>query len=269
MSGEVVTELRDGVAWILLNRPDRLNAMNEALMDGLVAHLSAVARDPGARCVVLSGAGTSFCAGGDVAMMTDRHRGAGEENVGPRIDGQVSDLDRRFASIELLAGMAKPTVAMMRGWALGGGLCLALACDLRIAASTARLGVGFLQRAISGNFGISFLLASVVGPARARELAFLRDTVTAEEALAMGLVTMVKPPEELQEHTTEVALRLASGPTFAFGKFKDSLNFSTGAELRRIMHYEAVNSRLTSLSGDAREAAAALRDKRQPKFLGR
>jgi 2-(1,2-epoxy-1,2-dihydrophenyl)acetyl-CoA isomerase len=266
---EVVTELRDEVAWIFLNRPDRLNAMNEALMDGLVEHLADAARNPAVRCVVLSGRGTSFCAGGDVAIMTDRHRGApGEQDIGPRIDSQVNDLDRRFASIDLLVGMAKPTVAMMRGWALGGGLCLALACDLRIAAADARLGVGFLQRAISGNFGISFLLANVVGPARAKELAFLHDTVTADEALAIGLVTMVQPSGELEEHTVQVARRLASGPTFAFGKFKDSLNFATGAELRRIMHYEAVNSRMTSLSGDARESAAAFREKREPRFRG-
>ena len=128
--------------------------------------------------------------------------------------------------------------------------------------------MGFLQRAISGNFGISFLLAQLVGHARARELAFLRDSLTAAEALAIGLVTVVTRSEELEDETRAMCERLASGPTFAFGKFKDSLNFTTGVDLGRVMHYEAVNSRMTSLSHDAREAVAALREKRPPQFTG-
>ena len=269
MPDEVITEIHDAVAWISLNRPDRLNAMNEALMDGLVQHLEDAGRNPDVRCVVVRGTGGNFSAGGDVAMMTDRHRGVpGQADFGPQVDVQVKDLDRRFASIELLVGMPKPTVAMMRGWALGGGLCLALACDLRIAAEDAKLSVGFLQRAISGNFGISFLLAQLVGHARARELAFLRDSLTAAEALAMGLVTVVSRSEELEDETRAMCVQLASGPTFAFGKFKDSLNFTTGVDLGRVMHYEALNSRMTSLSHDAREAVAALREKRPPQFTG-
>ena len=205
MPDEVITEIHDAVAWISLNRPDRLNAMNEALMDGLVQHLEDAGRNPDVRCVVVRGTGGNFSAGGDVAMMTDRHRGVpGQADFGPQVDVQVKDLDRRFASIELLVGMPKPTVAMMRGWALGGGLCLALACDLRIAAEDAKLSVGFLQRAISGNFGISFLLAQLVGHARARELAFLRDSLTAAEALAMGLVTVVSRSEKSKTNSSDV-----------------------------------------------------------------
>nr|MDT0664232.1 enoyl-CoA hydratase/isomerase family protein [Micromonospora sp. DSM 115978] len=174
VTDEIVTEVRDGVAWVTLNRPDRLNAMNEALMDGLVQHLLAASDDRDVRCVVLTGAGGNFSAGGDVAMMTDRHRGTdGTVGIGSRLDAQVRDLDRRFASVRLLVEMPKPTIAMMRGWALGGGLCLALACDLRFAGADARLGVGFLQRAISGNFGLTYLLANTIGVAKAKEFAFL------------------------------------------------------------------------------------------------
>ena len=189
-------------------------------MDALVQHLDDAARNPDVRCVVLRGTGSNFSAGGDVAMMTDRapRRSCARPMFGPHVDAQVKDLDRRFASIELLVGMPKPTVAMMRGWALGGGLCLALACDLRIAAEDAKLSVGFLQRAISGNFGISFLLAQLVGHARARELAFLRDSLTATEALAMGLVTVVSRSEELEDETRAMCERLASGPTFRVWK---------------------------------------------------
>lgn len=269
MADEVATDVRDGVAWVTLNRPDRLNAMNAALMDGLVLHLQAAADDPEVRCVVLSGKGKSFCAGGDVAMMTDKERGRADQlDVGPRIDSQVRDLDRRFASVRLLVEMAKPTIAMVRGWALGGGLCLALACDLRFVAADARLGSGFLTRAISGNFGLTYLLANTIGPARAKEFAFLHEHVSADEALAMGLIHVVKGPDELERYTEQAAGRIAAGPTFAYGKFKESLNLVVGADLARVMHYEALNSRLTSLSSDARESSAALRDKRPPGFIG-
>jgi 2-(1,2-epoxy-1,2-dihydrophenyl)acetyl-CoA isomerase len=266
---EVLVDVQDGVAWIVLNRPERLNAMNGPLMDSLAERLGWAARDPAVRCVVLSGSGASFCAGGDVAMMTDSARGALErDNIGPRMDDQITELDRRFATIDLLVGMPKPTVAMIRGWALGGGLCLALACDLRFAADDAKLGAGFLKQGISGNFGLSFLLANVLGGARAREFVFMHESVTAEQALSMGLVTAVRPAAELESYTRLACARLATGPTFAFGKFKDSLNFATGTDLRRVMHYEAVNSRMTSLSDDAREAATAFREKREPRFSG-
>ncbi|BBZ15458.1 CoA isomerase (plasmid) [Mycobacterium branderi] len=253
----------------MLNRPERLNAMNGPLMDSLAERLGWAARNPDVRCVVLCGSGSSFCAGGDVALMTDAARGASaQDNIGPRIDEQVDALDRRFASIEHLVSMPKPTVAMIRGWALGGGLCLALACDLRFAADDAKLGAGFLKQAISGNFGLAFLLASVLGSARAREFVLLHEWVSATDALLMGLVSAVRPSAELQSYTESVCSRLASGPTFAYGKFKDSLNFAMGTDLRRVLHYEAVNSRMTSLSDDAREAAAAFREKREPRFAG-
>src|SRR4051794_5774792 len=182
MTDEVVTELRDGIARITLNRPDRLNAMNAELMDSLVEHLSAAADDRNVRCVVLTGAGGNFSAGGDVAMMTDKHRGADDtRDIGPRMDAQVRDLDRRFASVQLLIEMPKPSIAMLRGWALGGGLCLALACDLRFAGRDARLGVGFLKRAISGNFGLTYLLANTIGVAKAKEFALLHEHLTADD----------------------------------------------------------------------------------------
>jgi 2-(1,2-epoxy-1,2-dihydrophenyl)acetyl-CoA isomerase len=269
MSGEVIVEVQDAVAWVILNRPERLNAMNGPLMDSLAERLGWAAQNPDVRCVVLTGSGASFCAGGDVTMMTDTARGtSGQDNIGPLIDDQVKVLDQRFASIDLLVSMPKPTVAMIRGWALGGGLCLALACDLRFAADNAKLGVGFLKQGISGNFGLSFLLAGVLGTARAREFALLRESVTADEALSMGLVTAVKSSPDLEPYTRTACCRLADGPTFAYGKFKDSLNFALGTDLRRVMHYEAVNSRMTSMSSDAREAATAFREKREPRFAG-
>jgi 2-(1,2-epoxy-1,2-dihydrophenyl)acetyl-CoA isomerase len=266
---ELLVEVEDAVAWVRLNRPDRLNAMNAALMDGLVLRLRDLADDPEVRCVVLTGQGRAFSAGGDVDLMSDRaRRGADSQAVGPRMDQQVKTLDRRFEAIELLMTMPKPTVAMVRGWALGGGLSLALACDVRFVSEDARLGMGFLQRAVSGNFGMSYLLTSIVGSARAREFALLHDWVSGEQAVAMGLATSVHRPEELQEHTTRACRRLAEGPTFAYGKFKDSVNFALGTDLRQVMHYEAMNSRLTSLSDDARESVAAYQEKRKPRYTG-
>ncbi|SHL07604.1 Enoyl-CoA hydratase [Pseudonocardia thermophila] len=266
---EVLVERDGSVAWVRLNRPDRLNAMNAALMDGLVLRLRELADDPEVRCVALTGQGRAFCAGGDVDLMSDRERrGSPTDAVGPRMDHQVRVLDRRFEAIELLSSMPKPTVAMVRGWALGGGLALALACDVRFVAEDARLGMGFLARAVSGTFGMAYLLTSILGSAKAREFALLREWVGGADAVAMGLATSVHPADELEEHTQEVCRRLAAGPTFAYGKFKDSVNFALGADLRRVMHYEAVNSRLTSLSDDARESVAAYREKRPPRFTG-
>lgn len=266
---EILVEVEDAVAWVRLNRPDRHNAMNAALMDGLVERLRQLADDPEVRCVVLTGQGKSFSAGGDVDLMSDRERrGSDSQAIGPLMDHQVKVLDRRFEAIELLTGMPKPTVAMVRGWALGGGLCLALACDVRLVSDDAKLGMGFLQRAVSGNFGVAFLLTSIVGSARAREFALLHESVTGEQAVAMGLATSVHPADELEKHTAQTCRRLADGPTFAYGKFKDSVNFALGVDLRRVMHYEAMNSRMTSLSEDARESVAAYREKRPPRFSG-
>jgi 2-(1,2-epoxy-1,2-dihydrophenyl)acetyl-CoA isomerase len=243
--------------------------MNAALMDGLVERLRELGDDPQVRCVVLTGQGRAFSAGGDVDLMSDRaRRGSESQAVGPTMDHQVRVLDRRFEAIELLTTMAKPTVAMVRGWALGGGLSLALACDVRFVAEDAKLGMGFLQRAVSGNFGMAYLLTSILGSARAREFALLHDSVTGEQAVAMGLATSVHPADELEKHTAQACRRLAEGPTFAYGKFKDSVNFALGVDLRRVMHYEAMNSRMTSLSDDARESVAAYRDKRPPRFSG-
>ncbi|MEI9928476.1 MAG: enoyl-CoA hydratase-related protein [Sphingomonas sp.] len=264
-SAPLSTENRDGVAWVTLNRPERLNAMNDALMDGLVETLTMVADDPAARCVVLGGAGTSFSAGGDVGEMRDRQRATAQADAaGPLLQAQAERLAQRGSASTLLVTMPKPTVAMLRGHAVGGAFALALACDLRVASRTARLRLGFPKLGLSGDYGATWLLAHLIGGAKARELCLLDPVLTAERAFDLGLVTELADDEALEARTAELAGKLAAGPTFGYAKLKENLYRVAGGNLPDHLRAEAMLSRMTAMSRDCAEAGAAFAEKRPP-----
>jgi len=243
----VLVERADGVAWIMLNRPEALNAMNGPLMDERLNALTAAAEDRAVRCVMLRGAGTSFCAGGDVAMIADRRRQAAEaESLGALLDEQQRELERRAAASALLYAMPKPTVAVLHGHVVGGGLSLALAADLRIAAEGTRMRVQFGRVGLSGDFGITYFLQRLLGSAKARELMLLDPRIEAAEALRLGLLTSVHPENELAGAAEQVAQRLASGPTIAFGRMKDNLIAAENAPLSEVLRIEALNGRISA-----------------------
>ena len=264
MTDDLVETVKDGVATLTLNRPDRLNALSPAMLDGLLAALPRLAADPDVGAVVLTGAGRAFCAGGDVKAMAE-----GRELAPGSLEDKAQALRSRMEVSRWLHEMPKPTVAMVRGAAAGAGLSMALACDLRVAGESARFTTAFARVGYSGDFGGSFFLTRLVGTARARELYFTADLVDAARAEAIGLVNRVVPDARLEEETQALAARLARGPRIALRYMKRNLNVAEHAALGDVFDLEAWHHTRTGLTEDHREAARAFVDKREPVFRGR
>ena len=289
---DTLFEVREGgIGWITLNRPESLNAMGGELMPLLGKYLAECSADHSIRCVVLTGNGRAFCAGGDVKGMAaraepsanslqpsaeGRPEGAAATGGG---NGRRSDAwylatgvqglrEGQRATSYVLHTMPKPTIAMVNGHAVGAGLSLALACDLRIASDRAKLGTVFRNVGFSGDFGGSWFLPRLVGMEKARELYFTGEILEAAEAKQIGMVSRVVAHEELEAETMKVASLLASGPTLAYARMKENLNRSWSQDLGPHLDQEALNMRLSGATMDHREAAKAFVEKRQPVFRG-
>jgi 2-(1,2-epoxy-1,2-dihydrophenyl)acetyl-CoA isomerase len=259
---ELLEAVEDGVATLMFNRPERLNALSAPIMEGLLHGLPRLAGDPAVRVVVLTGVGRAFCAGGDVKSMVEggEQRSASEATARLRSRMEVS---------RILHELPKPTIAMINGPAAGAGLAFALACDLRIAAASAKLVTAFVKIGFSGDFGGSFFLTRLVGTAKARELYFTGRPVDAHEALSLGLVNRVVPDEQLRDVTMELARSLAHGPAVALALMKRNLNHAESGGLSELLDMEAVHQVQTGRTEDHREAARAFIAKRAPVFVGR
>jgi len=265
---DIQAEVSDRVCWITLNRPARRNALSGAMLQGLVAVLrdAETADDVGA--VVLTGAGGAFCAGGDVKGMAEQNEGGGS---GGGIDAAIhrQRLSQRGTAGRLYT-MPKPTIAALPGAAAGAGLSLALACDLRIAAEDAVMVTAFARVGFSGDYGGTYFLSQLVGSAKARELYYLSERVSADEALRFGLVNRVAEAERLEAEARVLARRLANGPTVAYRYMKENLNRAAGgADVFECLDLEATHHVHTGLTRDHREAARAFVEKREPAFEGR
>jgi len=212
--------------------------------------------------VVLTGAGRAFCAGGDVKSMA-------EGSVQRSTAEATTRLRSRMEVSRILHELPKPTIAMINGPAAGAGLALALACDLRIAGTSARLVTAFVRVGFSGDFGGSYFLTRLVGTAKARELYFTGRPVEAGEALSLGLVNRVIPDEELATVTMELARSLAQGPSIALSLMKRNLNCAENGSLAELLDMEAIHQVQTGRTEDHREAANAFVEKRTPIFIGR
>ena len=173
-----------------------------------------------------------------------------------------------MATSYTLHTMPKPTIAMVNGHAVGAGLSLALACDLRVASDQAKLGTVFRNVGFSGDFGGSYFLPRLVGMERARQLYFTGEILIAEEALKIGMVSRVVPHDKLEEETMALATQLAGGPTLAYARMKENLNRSASSDLLTLLDQEALNMRLSATTSDHREAAKAFVEKRSPTFAG-
>ena len=264
MSADLIEQAKDGVAVLTLNRPDRLNAMSRPMLDALLEALPRLAEDPAVGVVVLTGAGRGFCAGGDVKAMAE-----GTELGGQTMEEKAQALRSRMETSRWLHEMPKPTIAMMRGPAAGAGLSLAMACDLRIASDTVKLGTAFARVGYSGDFGGSYYLTQLVGTAKARELYFTADLLDAQQALGLGLVNRVVADARLEEETMALASRLARGPRVAYRYMKRNMNAAESASLKEMLDLEAWNHTRTGMTEDHREAARAFVEKREPQFKGR
>lgn len=264
MGSDLLEQVKDGVAVLTLNRPDRLNAMSRPMLDALLEALPRLAEDPEIGVVVLTGAGRGFCAGGDVKAMAE-----GNELGGHTMEEKAQALRSRMETSRWLHEMPKPTIAMMRGPAAGAGLSLAMACDMRIASDTVRLGTAFARVGYSGDFGGSYYLTQLVGTAKARELYFTADLLDAQQALGLGLVNRVVADARLEEETMALASRLARGPRVAYRYMKRNMNAAESASLKEMLDLEAWHHTRTGMTEDHREAARAFVEKREPQFRGR
>ncbi len=266
-TNDLLASLDEGVLTLTLNRPEARNAMSGAMTGGLAQQLAAAELDPKVKCVVLTGAGHGFCAGGDVKGMASRGDGTvGDNTIDRAIHRQRVN---QRATAGKLFKMPKPTIASLPGAAAGAGLSLALACDLRIMASDAIMTTAFAKVGFSGDYGGTYFLTQLVGSAKARELYYLSGRVNAEEALRFGLTNWVCPPDELAEKTREIALSLANGPTVAFRYMKENLNRAMAGEVDDCLDLEATHHVHCGQTADHREAAKAFVEKRQPVFTGR
>jgi 2-(1,2-epoxy-1,2-dihydrophenyl)acetyl-CoA isomerase len=260
--GDVLLEsLEDGLLTLTLNRPERRNALDEQLSFRLLEALERAATDQGVRAVLIRGSGKYFCVGGDVKSMaaSDRTANAAERQV---------SLRRRMEASRLLHQMPKPTVAAINGAAAGAGLALALACDLRIAAESAKFTTAFAKVGLSGDYGGSYFLTRAVGDAKARELYLTSPLLNAAQARELHLVSQVVPDADLEVASEQLARGLARGPTVTLGLIKMNLNAATSGSLEAALDLEAAHHVQSSLTRDHQEAAAAFVEKREPIFHG-
>ena len=264
MSQDLIENIKDGVAVLTMNRPDRLNALSGPMLDALLEALPRLAEDPNVGCVVLTGAGRGFCAGGDVKAMAE-----GREMSGDTLEERAQGLRNKMETSRWLHEMPKPTIAMVRGAAAGAGLSLALACDLRIAGESAKFGTAFARVGYSGDFGGSYYLTQLVGTAKARELYYTADLVDAQRALTLGLVNRVVGDDRLEEETLALAGKIARGPRIALRYMKRNLNAAESGSLGELLDLEAWHHTRTGQTDDHREATKAFVEKREPVFRGR
>ena len=255
-------QLENQVAWITLNRPDARNAVNDEMREELIAVFTDARTNPDIRALVLTGAGKGFCTGADLSR-----RGG----TGPTGPGAAREIMRTRSQrlIRSLWELEKPVVAAVNGVAAGLGAHLAYACDLVIAASDVRFIEVFVRRGIAVDAAGAYLLPRLIGLAKAKELVFFGDDLSADDAQRCGLVNKVVPPEQLRGAAREWAERLASGPTFALGMSKRLLNRSLEVDLETALDDEAMVQSLVTQSEDTKEGMLAFMEKRQPAFKGR
>ena len=248
---------------VTLNRPNSLNSLDTATKTALRDILERAAGDPSVRCVVLTGTGRAFCVGQDLREHVDNLANQPLKQIWLTVPEHYN----RICSA--LATMPKPVVAGVNGIAAGAGASLAFACDFRIVADTAGFNLAFTGIALSCDTGSSWTLPRLVGQAKAAELLMLPRTVSAEEAVALGIATKAVTAESLTDEVRQLATRLASGPTVAFAAIRRSLAYSASHSLEESLTLEAEMMANTGGTEDHRDAVAAFVEKRKPTFHGR
>jgi enoyl-CoA hydratase/carnithine racemase len=265
-TNELLCVIRDRVAVITLNRPEVRNALSDKLTPALRTMIRTCGENPDVGALLITGAGTAFCAGGDVKGM-GAHRD--RKKLEMSHDEKVADLQERQRLLTgALVSVRKPTIAALPGPAAGAGLAIAMACDIRIAAESAFVSTGYLRVGLSGDYGIAWLLTRLVGTARARELMFTADKVGASRCAEIGLVNRVVPDAELQDAAFMLARSMAEGPAIALRYMKDNLDEALLFDFATARDHEAERLIRTTMTSDHREAVQAFIEKRKPAFKG-
>ena len=260
---DVLLDLEDKVLTITLNRPDKLNALSGAMIETVNSALIDSATDSEIGCILITGAGRGFCAGGDISAMSGE---ATEElTFEDRIDRQKQGQEMS----RLLYMGPKVTIAAVNGAAAGAGLGIAMSCDLRLASEKAKFTTAFARVGFGGDYGTTWQLTQLVGQAKAKELFFLSEVLTADDALGLGLANKVLPAETFLADATAVASQIANGPLVSFRYMKENVRYAVTQDFHTILDREAMTHLRCGQTEDHKEGVAAFMEKRAPQFKGR
>ena len=259
----LIYEVKDHVATLTLNRPDRLNALGGSLRDDLHDAITRSAADPDVRAMIVTGSGKGFCAGGDVKAMNEAKEGKRER---PFMEKIAPGRDRTLLAMR---EAPQPIIAAVNGAAAGAGMNLALGCDIRLASTAAKFSQAFVKRGLHPDWGGTYFLPRVVGMAKACELIFTGAVIDAAEALRLGIVSQVLPPEELLPAAQALARAIADGPPIAIRLAKRGLYRNAESDLRTALEYETFAQNNCFETEDATEGIKAFVEKRAPRFKGR
>jgi 2-(1,2-epoxy-1,2-dihydrophenyl)acetyl-CoA isomerase len=254
----LVVEKLGPVLSLTLNRPQSLNAFSPEMIIGLKEALKNAQTDEDVQVIVLSGAGRSFSAGGDVKTMGQRGGVQVYEHI-----GKLNEL------ILLMKETEKPIIASVHGFAAGAGFNLALACDLIVAADDSKFALSFSQVGLISDGGGSYFLPRLIGPHLAKQFFFTAEQIPAERLYQLGVINYLFPLEKLQEETTKLALKLAHGPGKSIGKQKKLVDQAFTASLAEILEQERLIQTLMVQTEDHQEGIAAFKEKRKPEFKGK
>jgi 2-(1,2-epoxy-1,2-dihydrophenyl)acetyl-CoA isomerase len=256
---QIMTSVAGRVATITLNRPEAMNAFSDGMREALFDALQEYAADPDVGCIVITGAGKAFCAGGDIVSMAAMQR-----------DNDTAILNSRMAVaarvITFMRAMPKPVIAAVNGAAAGGGMNLALACDFRLGSDRALFAQSFVKIGLAPDWGGFSFLPRLVGTAKAMELMMTGERIRADEALRLGLLNRLFSADEFAAGVEEFAAGLAAGPAEALAAIKRGVYLGVQSSLDEALEYEAAVQPALFLSGDAREGMQAFIDKRPPVF---
>lgn len=259
----ILIHVENKVATLTFNRPDKLNALNRELVTQSTACLKQWSRDAQIGAIVVTGSGRAFCAGGDVGNMA---KGVG---ASASLEEQIDGLREAQELSWLLYNMPKPTIAAVNGYAMGAGLGLCLACDLRVASESAKFGTAYAKVGFGGDFGTTWLLARSVGAAKAKEMFFLSDVIDAAEAYRLGMVNCVTSADQLAARAGEMASRIAHGPLTSYRYMKANVNQAMNSDMRTLLDREAETHLRCGQTEDHQEGVRAFMEKRPPNFSGR
>jgi 2-(1,2-epoxy-1,2-dihydrophenyl)acetyl-CoA isomerase len=257
----IQTQVADRIATLTFHRPEKLNALSQQLISDSVATLRAWSTDPAIGVIVVTGSGRAFCAGGDVSSMAKDTGRSLEENI----DGLRAWQELSW----LLYSIPKVTIAAVNGFAMGAGLGVSLACDLRIASDQAKFGTAYAKVGYGGDFGTTWLLTHYAGAPKAKELMFLGDLIDAAEAHRLGLINRVVPHDQFESEVRQWAARIAAGPLTSFRYMKANINLATHTDFRMLLDREAETHLRCGQTDDHKEGVRAFLEKRAPQFTGR
>ena len=262
----ITTEVSDGVATLIFNQPKKLNALSPRMEFDAIEIIKKWSCDPAIGAIVVTGAGRAFCVGGDISKMDKEDS---ELLEGDTLEQQIDGLRREQELSWLLYTTPKVTIAAVNGHAMGAGLAICLACDLRIASDQAKFGASYAKVALGGDFGISWLLTRYLGAPKAKELLFLSDIIDAQEAQRIGMVNQVVQHENFSSHVHETASKISRGAQTSYRYMKANINLSQTADFRTVLDREAETHLRCGMTEDFKEGVQAFMEKRLPKFSGR